>query len=312
MQHYFLWPCTESLWRKKTWNCSKFVPKHVILKFNSFVNFFFFNDLRSTQNDSSLLRMVYYSPLLWGLDCSPLLWVPDCSSLLGVHDCSSLLGVLDCSPLGVLDCSFLGVLDCSPLEVLHCSSLSECLIVLLFCEYLTVLLLDYFILLLCLIVVLFWHAWLFFSFGSTWLFFSSGKLFLTTKLSYVIRFINIHPLHNSLYSYLANFGPTVASSKEELAVMALSGISPDCIPSESRHCAENIQMIQFDSTASKRNSRTDKSSSGQVLKNQHIWWHDTFSCQVIHCKIKMLKQCTQKSILLETMVTCFFEIIWCV
>jgi len=31
--------------------------------------------------------------------------------------------------------------------------------------------------------------------------------------------------------------------KEELAVMAEFGISPDCIPKEARHCSENTQIM---------------------------------------------------------------------
>lgn len=87
--------------------------------------------------------------------------------------------------------------------------------------------------------------------------------------------INMHPLHNAFSSYLANFGPTVSSSKEELAVIALSGISPDCIPSESRHCAENIIMIQYESYGSKRNSRTDKRKLRYVFEKLAylMTWH---------------------------------------
>jgi hypothetical protein len=45
--------------------------------------------------------------------------------------------------------------------------------------------------------------------------------------------------NSTTVAYLAFLGPTLSSLKEELAVMAESGISPDCIPREFRHCAKN-------------------------------------------------------------------------
>jgi hypothetical protein len=47
-----------------------------------------------------------------------------------------------------------------------------------------------------------------------------------------------------MLTYLAVFGPT-GPSKEELAVMALSGISPDCMPRLSLHCAVNRKYNIF-------------------------------------------------------------------